>query len=144
VTGLLQISQPNGSGHQVDRYSHDLADHEEFVCITLRPLPDSAWLTDDSAFGTTIVSLAHVLPAYPSPITVLGVTMDCHEVPFRVLADKVVVSPCIRREAGHLKIHGKAPKRPVVDRQQPSQGHPSQADGYGFQRASNRLVGVAP
>ncbi len=143
MTSILQVSQPNGSGQQLDRYSHDLKDDEEFVCLTLRPLPDSPWLTDDGAFGTTIVSLAHVLHEHPSPITVLGVTMDSREVPFRVLRDKVVVSPCVQREGGYLKIHGKALKRPRADRKPSSQGHPSQVDGYGFQRAANRLLGAA-
>ena len=79
MTSILQVSQPNGSGQQVDRYSHDLQADEECVCLTLRPLPDSPWLTDDGAFGTTIVSLAHGLHEHPSPITVLDVTMDSRE-----------------------------------------------------------------
>lgn len=52
-----------------------MTDHDE-VSILLRPIAGAPWLTHDTAFGTSVVSIADEIGKFPAGLTITGVRLD--------------------------------------------------------------------
>ena len=118
--------------------SESMSANVEEVCIRLRPLPSSDWITHEPAFDTSIVSIKEQAAEHAGPLTIVSVRLN--GVPLRHrLSDAftVKVIPRIPLVGGYLEIRCETPSLPANPSPEPLQwptpANPTPDHSYGLQ-----------